>query len=174
MGRRATKAALIATGLALAALATVAVAGRARPAPVPGDVFPIAAGKPGQPVLAWVFRTEDYLTCAAPAAELRRVQVSHPEVAVVAVAVGATQQGWVPAFFRRERVKAELAFLDRSAYRDRFGAARTPAMYLLKDGRIERIFFAGDSESRVAGRLAAIRPALRDALAGRAGTGEAQ
>jgi hypothetical protein len=47
-------------------------------------------------------------------------------------------------------------------------------MYLLKDGRIERIFFAGDSESRVAGRLAGIRPALREALAGQGGTGEAQ
>lgn len=177
MVRRPVALALSLAALALAAVTALGVARRPGPALAVGDAFPAgvapAAAARGV-VLAWVFRSEDYLTCAAPAAELRRVQRALGAVRVVAVAVGDEHREWLPAFFRRERVDVDAAYLDLPVYRDRFGGSPLPALYLLRDGRVHRIIFAGDAQMRAPRRLKAIEPLVRAALAGPALDGEVE
>jgi hypothetical protein len=167
MVRRTAAAALTGAALAFCAATAAAVARNPGPALRPGDVLPVgqAAPRGDGVVLAWVFRSQDYLTCAAPAAELRRVQRAFgADVRIVAVAVGSEHRDWLPAFFRRERVDVRPVFLEEDEYHARFGGSPLPAMYLLRDGRIDRIIFAGEAQSRSPRRLKAIGPMVRAAL----------
>jgi hypothetical protein len=167
MVRRAAKAALICAAFAFCAVAAAGLARRPGPALAAGDALPVdpALTRGDGVTLAWVFRSRDYLTCAAPAAELRRVQRAYgADVRIVAVAVGGDHRDWLTAFFRRERVDARAVFLDDAEYPERFGASPLPAMYLLRGGRIDRIIFAGEAQSRSPRRLKAIGPMVRAAL----------
>jgi len=168
MVRRTAQVTLAGGALLLCALATLAVARRPGPPLAAGSTLPPALVRPGAPdevVLAWVFRTGDYLSCAAPIAELRRAQHAlGPKVRVAAVVVGARHRGWVPAYFRRERVSAEVAYLDVDEYRRVLGASPLPALYLVRGGTIRNVLFAGHAQSRAAPRLAAIGPLVRASL----------
>ena len=168
MVRSPARLALTAAALAAAAMATLAVARRPGPSVGPGSAFPAAlarSGGRGEVMLAWVFRSEDYLSCSAPAVELRRVQRAlGGRVRVVAVAVGSEHRGWVPAFFRRERVRAEIAYVDVGEYHRLLGGSPLPAMYLVQDGTIRKVFFTGPLQARSAPRLAAIAPSAQAAL----------
>ena len=169
MVRRAAQVTLAGGALLLCALATLAVARRPGPPLAPGSTLPPALVRPGAPdevVLAWVFRTGDYLSCAAPILELRRAQHAlGPKVRIAAVVVGAERhRGWVPAFFRRERVSAEVAYVDVDEYRRVLGASPLPALYLVQGGTIRNVLFAGHAQSRAAPRLAAIGPLVRASL----------
>ena len=171
MVRRAAHLSLGAGALLLCAVAALAVARRPAPALAPGSAFPAALARPGAPdevVLAWVFRTNNYLSCLAPVVELRRAQqASGGKVRVVAVAVGSEHRAWVPAFFRRERIQAEVAYVDVDGYRRLLASSPVPALYLVQEGTIRKVLFEGPQQARAATRLAAIGPSVRAALGGR-------
>lgn len=83
-------------------------------------------------VIAWVFRTEDCLSCQGWSWAFRRIQQKYAEqVKLYALHVGDDVSA-VDEFFRRERLAGSLVHLRPREYRRVFGSTALPALYLLK------------------------------------------
>lgn len=91
------------------------------------------------PFMAWLFRTEDCLSCDSFDYAVRRSQASLPlAVPLVAVHVGSVGDEQVPRSFfaaRRIRVDRHLTVTPRE-FRRMAGASALPAVVLVKEGRI--------------------------------------
>ena len=96
----------------------------------PGDPTPAAwrGADRASPVVAWVFRGEDCLSCFTPAYELRRLGAEHGDrFSLWAVAVDDSGSLAGP-FLRRERIEAVQRSLDADAYREAFGRTELPVL----------------------------------------------
>jgi hypothetical protein len=86
--------------------------------------------------VAWVFRTEDCLSCNAPSFRLRQIQQAYgSQVAIFATAVGVPSD-LLNSFLARERLKVDVVHLRKAEYRQVLGRTPLPALYLVKDGDI--------------------------------------
>lgn len=134
----------------------------------PGD--PTPATWRGQdrmsPVLAWVFRGEDCLSCFTPAYDLRRSQAEHGDrLTLWAVAVEDPTDLAGP-FLRRERLEAVRRSLDMDSYRRAFGRAELPALYLSLRDTIRGIWRPrGEEASEGAGSKTTVREMVADLIA---------
>lgn len=82
------------------------------------------------PVVAWVFRAEDCLACFTPARELRGLQAEYGDrLRIWAVAVDDPRNLAGP-FLRGERIRAQHRSIDSGMYRQLFGRAELPALYV--------------------------------------------
>jgi hypothetical protein len=82
------------------------------------------------PVVAWVFRGEDCLSCLTPAYDLRRLQAEYGHrLTLWAVAVEDPRNLAGP-FLRKERIEAVRRSLDMDSYRHALGRTELPALYL--------------------------------------------
>jgi hypothetical protein len=98
----------------------------------PGDASPAIwrGADLRTPVVAWVFRGEDCLSCFTPARELRGLQAEYGDrIGIWAVAVDDTR-GLAGPFLRAERIRARHQSIDSDTHRRVFGRSELPTLYL--------------------------------------------
>jgi hypothetical protein len=82
------------------------------------------------PVVAWVFRGEDCLSCFTPAYDLRRLQAEHGDRLRLWTVAVQDPGDLARPFLKRERIETVHRSLDMDAYRKAFGRTELPALYL--------------------------------------------
>jgi hypothetical protein len=106
----------------------------------------------GRPVLAWVFRGDDYLGCESAAREVRRVQFRYGTALRVSMVYVGDDPERLSRFARTERINAELTRLGEREYRRVFGDALLPGFFLVRDGHVAAALSPpGDSTSAAEG-----------------------
>jgi hypothetical protein len=127
--------AAVAAAVAVTAAATHRPPEAAAPLPVGAAAPRVWAGREGV-VLAWVVGQNDYLTCQTYARDVRHMQRRYgTRLKVVLTTVGSRPE-WIDEFLRLERLQAEVVRMTPEEYRRELGAARVPAVYVVRDGWI--------------------------------------
>ena len=144
-----------------------------RPAVVPGSVAPdLERGGGDRPLAVWALTARDCLACQDVARGLRAAQQMSDLELVVAVL--GSNRGIVSSFLNAQRLRASEAYFSREEFRDVFGRAPPPFLFVsngktIVDAwvgreRVESAVRAGDSESEF---IAAVRKAMGSAVSHR-------
>jgi hypothetical protein len=124
----------VAAGGLLAAAVLLLYFGQARVSPVgPGDPAPAVWSGVDESrfLIGWTVGATDCLACDAPVYELRQLKSRFGGKLLVSVVAVDADSAIVGPFIRRERLDAAVTYIPRSVYRDQFGNAPLPALYLV-------------------------------------------
>lgn len=113
-------------GLCVAAIAWLGSGHELRP----GDPAPATwrGADLSAPVVAWVVRGQDCLSCYTPAYELRRMRAEHGDRLTLWVVATKDPENFAGQFLRHERIDAVHVSLSDAAYREAFGRTRLPVL----------------------------------------------
>jgi hypothetical protein len=105
----------------------------------PGDTAPMleTLADPGETVVVWVSRPEDYLLCQSPALILRQLQRRYgARVRILAVSLDDEDGGLALTFFRAERVNARVLRMKHQEWQRLAGNTEVPTLYVSRNHRI--------------------------------------
>lgn len=82
------------------------------------------------PVVAWVFRGKDCLSCFTPAYDLRRLRGTYGDRLGLWTVAVQDPDSLARQFLRRERIGTVHRSLDTDEFRETFGRTALPALFL--------------------------------------------
>ncbi|HEX2095019.1 MAG TPA: hypothetical protein VHG28_21650 [Longimicrobiaceae bacterium] len=98
---------------------------------------------PEIPMVRWVFRKEDLITCRTAAYALRHLKATlGSEVRITALAVDM-DEGFARSFLRSERLPIELLTVPAHRLESRYGDTPPPGLYVLLGDSLVQAFPAG-------------------------------